>query len=154
MGVGVSVAPVLASQSVAVEASGRHHITLGVPAVCKAASPRYSTPICHVPGARGSRQAPLTTLPPRVLPARCVHVHCARPGALLMFLQPLAVLRPVTATPLPKQKADTQRSHYASRERLWLWLGDCALLSRVSERSGQRTGSDTSPEKHMWPVST
>ena len=40
VGVGVSVAPVLASQSVAVEASGRHHITLGVPAVCKAASPR------------------------------------------------------------------------------------------------------------------
>ena len=97
---------------------------------------------------------PAHTLPPRVLPARCVRVHCSRPGALLMFLQPLAVLRPVTATPLPKQKADTQRSHYASRKRLWLWLGDHAPLSRVSERSGQRMGGDISPEKPMWPVSS
>ena len=51
VGVRVSVAPVLASQSVAVEASSRHHVTLGVPAVCKAASPRNKgtcvSSLCH-----------------------------------------------------------------------------------------------------------
>lgn len=70
-----SAAPVLAGQSSTFQSATGHHVTLGMPALCKAASPRHPAPICQVSWPRGPRQAPLTTLPPRVLPARraCVH---------------------------------------------------------------------------------
>ena len=65
-----------------------------------------------------------------------------------MFLQPLAVLRPVTATPLPKQKADTQRSHYASRKRLWLWLGDHAPPRQEFLREVGKEWEETFPQRN------
>lgn len=89
MGVGVGVrdsaAPVLAGQSSTFQSCTGHHVALGMPTLCKAASPRHSTPIGHVPWPGGPRQDPLTTLPPRVFPTRRACVHHARPGAILVL---------------------------------------------------------------------
>ena len=54
-GVRASAAPVLAGHSSTLEASGGHHVSLGVPAVCKAASPRNK-------GTRLAPEAPVFSL--------------------------------------------------------------------------------------------
>lgn len=91
---------------------------------------------------RGSAHIPATASAPR--PAVSAST-VPGPGALLMLLQPLVVLRPVTAT-----LCQTKGRHTKG---LTMPPGrGCGCVAGVVP-SWQRTGRDTSPDKHMWPIS-
>lgn len=94
-----SAAPVLAGQSSTVQSATGHHVALRVATLCKTTTPRHASPVCHVPWTRGPGQASLTTLPPGMLPAHRARIGSAWPGALLVLLKPLTVLRPLAGTP-------------------------------------------------------
>lgn len=83
------------------------------------------------PSTPGHRSA--CTLPPRVLPARRACVHRTRPHALLM-------LRPVTSSPVSKQKADRRVSHVPARGgRSMADPARCHAFLRDNGEAGGRT---------------